>query len=86
MEKNQGPQDRAKREALREYIRDKFIEEYHRQDMNENERAWRIGNVDRMVDVFLAYADRTQIVPTDDGIVFVTDGEATFIPGDELDG
>lgn len=75
------------RKAYRAYIRERFIEEYKKdQDMTEEERAWRITNVDHLVDIFMGIADRTQMIPTKDGVIFVTDGEQEYIPAGELDG
>lgn len=86
MEKKQGRQDRAQREAYRAYVREKFIEEYKKaQDMTQEEKAWRIANVDHLVDLFMEIADRTDMIPVEDGVLFVTDGDATFIRDDELD-
>lgn len=78
-------QDRAQRKANRAYVREKFLEEYKKaQDMTEKEKAWRIANVDHLVDLFMEIADRTEIIPVEDGVLFVTDGEATFVSADEL--
>lgn len=72
-------QDRVQRTAYRAYVREKFIEEYKKaHDMTEKEEAWRIANVDRLVDVFMELADRTDMIPVEDGVLFVTDGEATY--------
>ena len=79
-------QDRVQRTAYRVYVREKFIEEYKKaQDMTEKEKAWRIANVDHLVDLFMELADRTEMIPVEDGVLFVTDGDATFIRDDELD-
>lgn len=75
-------QGRAAREAYREYLRERFIEEYHRQELTEQERAARIAKVDLLVDAFLAFANTAEIVPTAEGIIF-TEGEGTFIQDDE---
>lgn len=78
--------DRARREEYRAYVREKFIEEYKKaQDMTQEEKAWRIANVDHLVDLFMEIADRTDMIPVEDGVLFVTDGDATFIRDDELD-
>lgn len=78
--------DRARREEYRAYVREKFIEEYLKaQDMTQEEKAWRIANVDHLVDLFMEIADRTDMIPVEDGVLFVTDGDATFIRDDELD-
>ena len=63
---------------------------YHRgiqkaQDMTEDEKERRIASVDRMTAYLLAFLDIGKVIPTENGLVFFSDDEATFIPGDELD-
>lgn len=53
--------------------------------MTEDEKERRIASVDRMTAYLLAFLDIGKVIPTENGLVFFSDDEATFIPGDELD-
>ena len=83
---NNHTQDRAQREAFKECLKAHIIEEYRKaQDMTEDEKERRIASVDRMTAYLLAFLDIGKVIPTENGLVFFSDDEATFIPGDELD-
>lgn len=70
MEKKQGRQDRAKRKKAHRAIKAHIIQEYHRQDMSEEERAEKISNLDSLVSLFLSFMDVSKIALSDEGIVF----------------